>query len=69
MLSFGSQPNLADPIKFWLAILIVCLENGRWQAAISSFSHNLVCLIHQINISEEELVHAHVGHVHANSEV
>ena len=28
--------QMADPAQFWSAIFMFCLENGRWQAAISS---------------------------------
>ena len=28
--------QMADPTQFWSAIFMFCLENGRWQAAISS---------------------------------
>ena len=28
--------QMADPTQFRSAIFMICLENGRWQAAISS---------------------------------
>ena len=28
--------QMADPTQIWSAIFMFCLENGRWQAAISS---------------------------------